>query len=96
MEHDKLKALVVAAVHLAIVRNDLATDDCPTIGDDDAEVIANDTWQALKGIGTCSGEVSPELACLLYAGRPCNALHPGDPSMCDASGDACVCSTDPD
>ena len=50
---EKLKALVVAGIRLAIVRHDLATDEFPAIGDEAAEYIATDVWEALNGIGTC-------------------------------------------
>lgn len=67
MEEKNLRELVVAAIKLAIVRHDLVTDDCTTINDEDADAIAIDTWLALLGEGTCSGEVAPELSVLLPA-----------------------------
>jgi hypothetical protein len=52
--------LVKAAVELAVVRHDLQAGD---EGMDEARrgEIALDTWNALNGIDTCSGEMAPEL-----------------------------------
>lgn len=59
---DRVGELVRAAVLLAIVRHDLATDDAPVLSDGDARAIAEDAWNALNGVGSCSAEVAPELA----------------------------------
>ena len=58
---ERLKALVVAAVKLVIIRHGLATDDTPDMNEEDADELALDTWDALNGIHTCDGTVAPEL-----------------------------------
>jgi hypothetical protein len=82
---DRLKNLVVAAVRLAIVRHDLATEDCPTIGDEDAQAIATDVWDALNGIGTCADEPVPELSAVL-AEHPADDGEPVDSETASAAG----------
>lgn len=66
----ELRDLVIASIRLAIIRHDLATDECPTLSADDADVIGRDTWDALNGVGTCSGEVAAELAELMNIPKP--------------------------
>ncbi len=62
---EKLKALVVAAVKLVIIRHGLATDDAPDMNEEDADELALDTWNALNGVHTCDGAVAPELRAML-------------------------------
>lgn len=51
-----VEALVKAAIGLAIVRNDLVTEDEGEMDDDIRESICEDAWNAVRGIDTCSGE----------------------------------------
>ncbi len=62
---EKLKALVVAAVRLAIIRHGLSSDyDEDPMTDEDAAAIGEDVWNALNGIETCAGLMSDELQAL--------------------------------
>lgn len=57
---ERLAALVKAAVRLAIIRHDLETDG----GSCDEQLaieVADDTWDALRGEGTCAGVPCEEL-----------------------------------
>lgn len=72
MEHAKTRSTVLgelakAAVELAIVRHDLSLDDCD-MTDECRREVAFDTWNAMTGIGTCSGEVMPEVTAALDSG----------------------------
>lgn len=79
---DAVKALVVAAVRLAIVRHGHETDDGEIITDEDAQAMAEDVWDALNGVGTCAEEPAPEL--LALAARPAPASDSDAIAACKA------------
>lgn len=63
----KVEAAVKAAIKLAIFRNDLADQEGEPVAstDDGMQAIADDTWDAMNGKGTCAATVIEELQALL-------------------------------
>jgi len=55
IDEAKLFALVKTAIELAIVRQELVRED-ELIDEEDVQEIVQDTWNALRGVGTCAGE----------------------------------------
>jgi hypothetical protein len=66
---DRLFELVKSAVELAIVRHGLTAGD-DEIDDAHREEIAIDTWNALRGYGTCDAKESPEFRAVKEAFQP--------------------------
>jgi hypothetical protein len=64
MDAKPVEALVKAAIRLAILRHDMGNEDGEYTNEQAAE-IADDTWDALQGIGTCDAGPAKELTDVL-------------------------------
>jgi hypothetical protein len=55
------KGIVVAALELAVIRNNLCYEDSPPLAVEQCAELVEDTWNAMRGIDTCDPEPCEEL-----------------------------------